>query len=308
MKTLLVPLSQQTSSGLSAPRSSRFAKCLGATVFAGALALGSTTAAVAEERGAPTGATCPEDTFCVDSTNKTTTNSVPKLTLGDGQDSPFALSPGGSIMGGFDVKNTGSQEARVVVAMAWANERCVGASFADDPFLMSLPHPDGKTTFYSPGMDANITYDGGGMVAESLRCNGTRETTVLTVPPGETLAFGARIAFPFMENGNDTQKEKVSIEFRIRLEVDEPNPNPTPIPNPEPPTPTPTPEPSPTPTPEIPNPNPSVDPNPSVVPNRPSRPGLASTGVNLTGMTVGVGGLAVAGGLLLLVHRRKRQD
>ncbi len=392
------PLAQRTGNGLSAPRSSRFVKCLGATLFAGALALGATTAAVAEEPSTPTGAACPEDTFCVDSTNKTTVDNVPELTLGDGQDGPFALSPGDSIRGGFDVKNTGSREARVVVTMAWTNERCVGASFADDPFLMSLPHPGGKTTFYSPGMDAKVDYSGGSMVAESLRCNGTRETAVLTVAPGETLTFDARIAFPFMENGNDTQKEKVSIDFRIKLEVDDPTKIPVPaapgvndpcgpdnatwqVPEnteqldwtlaadgtlsvtPKPgfefeggeashsfgkvqdsgvacPTPMPSPTPSVTPTEVTPSPTPSVTPTPepsstssgapggstlptgqptgepsasgtpapSVAPSRPSRPGLAATGVNLTGVAVGVGGLVVAGGLLLLVRRRKRQD
>lgn len=357
-------------------RLSRFLKSLGAVVLAAALTLGVPTSAVAEEPGAPTIPSCPEDTFCIDTANETSVNNIPTLLLGDGESGPFLLVPGDAIRGGFDVMNTGNRETRVVVTMGWMNERCVGESFADDPYLMSLPHPGGATTFYSPGMNAKVDYNGGSMAVDSLRCNGSVETSVLTVAPGETLTFDARIAFPFMENGNDTQKEHVTIDFRIRWELDDPLKIPVPAapdvndpcgpdnatwqvpadtgqldwtlapdgtlsvspqagfefdngeaghsygtaPDSGVACPTPTPTPTPTPSPEVPSPSPSPvhpsttpspvapSPTPSVAPGRPSRPGLASTGANVTGAAVGVGGLVIAGGLLLLARRRKSWD
>ncbi|SPT52966.1 Uncharacterised protein [Actinomyces bovis] len=223
MRMRLNPKMHRIGNGSHMAKLNRFGRGLGLAFLAGALALGAPTVAVAEEPGASSnGSDCPGGTFCIDSTNKTVVNNVGEWNLGDGQTGLLAMVPGDRIRGDFSVMNTGGQPAKVVVTMSWANDRCVGASFANDPFLTSLPHPGGTTRFYSPGMKINTTYSGGSLATDSLRCNGAEETGVLTVAPGEKIDFSALIDFPFMANGNDTQREKVSIAFGIKFETEEP--------------------------------------------------------------------------------------
>lgn len=199
--------------------SRRLLRPLGVAVSVGALLCGTAPLAVvhAAEAGAAGVEACPADTFCVDSGARQVVDRVEDLSLGEGQSGPAALVPGDTLRPAFAVQNLGRQSVDVVVRMDWRNSRCLGQSFAQDPFLRSLPHPDGRSRFYSPGMRAVLEYAGSRLTADSLRCTGSTQTPQITLSPGERLELKGLIDFPFDSNLNDTQRERVWLGFSIRV-------------------------------------------------------------------------------------------
>ncbi|WP_196717309.1 hypothetical protein [Actinomyces trachealis] len=328
------PVPQLPGNGTSAVGSRRSLRLIGTPLLAAGLAIGTAVTVAALPGGQSQATTCPTGAVCVDATKQQLINNVDDVTLG-----PYApvcgpssvqrhLLPAGKDAAElandtFALINQGSEPVTVRVYLAWQNDRRVGDPITDSDILgLPLPGPN----YSSPGMAGYLLVDGQiGLEVPSLRSQGKDWSTAVQVAAHSQKEIGYAVAFGCAENVNDTQKELVKLEVGVAVEAE--------------PTPTPTPDPSPSPTAsEIPSVSPSVGPEPSptssgapggstlptgqptgepsasgvpvpsVAPSRPSRPGLAATGVNLTGVAVGVGGLVVAGGLLLLVRRRKRQD
>lgn len=333
------PLMSRPRNKTGSPVSHGLARALATPLLAGALLLGGWQAVQGTAAIAAPGTSCGADA-CVDVDAETLEVSLGTATFGPYAPHCVAAEPGAVLPGALrpeetlnlpvTVRNTGASPADIRIYMEWANERAVGQEITD-PYLLGagIPlDPSGKYT--SPGMaaflltgtpealrasasEADILLRADSLRGKGMRADNTSPQVTLAV--GETKTFTFALAFPCEVNMNDTQREKVEVTLGVMAAGDAsgddsgstPAPTPTPTPTAPAPSASASPQPSATPT----APGAGATPAPGTPaptqPGTPSQPrpgGMPVTGVNLTAGAIAVGGLVVAGGLVLFLRRR----